>query len=90
VLRAVASAANEAEAEMICARLSNAGIQALQQRNIGGPQWGASGARSIFVEEQEAERATELLETPEFTDEELAELSERAYDEETGDKPSAR
>lgn len=65
---------------MICARLSNAGIQALQRRNIGGPQWGGSGARSIYVEEQDAEGATELLRVPEFTDEELAELSERAYE----------
>lgn len=69
---------------MICARLTNAGIQALQRRNIGGPGWGASGARSVYVEEQEVERATELLSAPEFTDEELAELSERAYEEETG------
>jgi hypothetical protein len=85
VLKIVATATGEAEADMICARLSSADIHAVQQRSIGGPEWGASGARYIYVQEQDAELATQLLSTPEFSDEELAELSERAYNEASRD-----
>jgi hypothetical protein len=85
MLQIVATASSEAEAEMICTRLLGADIHAIQQRSIGGPQWGASGVRYVYVQEQDAERATELLSTPELSDEELAELSERAYNEATGD-----
>lgn len=74
---------------MICARLSIVGIRALQRCNIGRPGWGAIEARSIYVEEHDAERATELLNIPDFTDEELAELSERVYEDETGHKSPA-
>jgi hypothetical protein len=88
MLRAVATAGSEAEAEMICVRLSNSDIHAIQQRSIGGPQWGGSGARYVYVQEQDAERATALLSAPEFSDEELAELSERAYNEASGDGSS--
>jgi hypothetical protein len=81
VLEIVATTRGEAEADMICVRLASADIHAVQQRSIGGPEWGASGARYIYVQEQDAERAAQLLSAPEFSDEELAELSERAYGE---------
>jgi hypothetical protein len=79
-LKVVASAANEAEAQMICGRLLGAGIHAISQRNIGGPEWGASGARSVFVNEADVERARATLEADEgaFSDEELTRLSEEA------------
>jgi hypothetical protein len=80
MLRVVASAANEAEAEMIAGRLAGIGIAAVSQRAIGGPEWGGSGARNVYVEEQDLERARELLaaDEPPFSDEELGRLSEEA------------
>jgi hypothetical protein len=91
MLRVVASATTEAEAEMICARLAGAGIQALEQPSsgIGGLQIGGGGGREIRVSEEDAERALELLGTQEFSDEELAALSEQAYEEQTGHEPPA-
>jgi hypothetical protein len=89
VLRVVATATSEPEVEMICARLSNAGIEAVQKQIPGGPGLGVTGAREVYVQEQDAERAIELLDTQEFSDEELSELSERAYDEQTGQEPPA-
>jgi len=45
------------------------------------PQLGGSGNREVFVDESLAARARELLSVPEFSDQELAELSERAAGE---------
>jgi hypothetical protein len=61
-LRVVASAANEAEAELLQQRLAQAGIQATSERVIGGPEWGASGARYIYVAATDLERARKVLE----------------------------
>ncbi len=79
-LKVVASVANEAEAEMIRVRLAEVGIQAVAQRAIGGPEWGWSGGRYVYVEEADVERAKALLKADEeaFTDEELTRLSEEA------------
>jgi hypothetical protein len=76
----VAVASNEAEAEMICGRLAADGISATHK---GGdiPQRGDSGARDVFVEEAEAERARAVLAGPPFSDEELAALSEQAAEQ---------
>lgn len=60
----VATAANEAEAELLTQRLAQAGIQATSERAIGGPEWGASGARYIYVPASELERARDLLSPP--------------------------
>lgn len=80
MLVSVAVAHNEAEAEMICGRLSTEGIPASYKRAIGSdlPQLGAAGSHCINVEEREAARARELLAAPAFSDEELAALSEQA------------
>lgn len=59
----VATAANVAEAEMIQARLAQAGIAALYQRSIGGPAWGPTGGQYIYVEAKDLERAREILGT---------------------------
>ena len=77
-LEVAATASNEAEADLIRQRLAEAGITALVQRSVGGPQWGMPGAQYIYVEAAELDRAREILAVPEFTDEELAELSEEA------------
>ncbi len=91
MLRVVATVTTEAEAEMICERLLGAGIQAREQSTsgIGGMQIGGGGGREVYVQEQDAERALQLLGTQEFTDEELAALSEQAYEENTGQEPSS-
>ena len=60
-LRVAATAANVAEADLIAQRLAQAGIPAISQRSIGGPEWGASGAQYIYVEGPHLERAREVL-----------------------------
>ncbi len=76
----VTTVTSEAEAELIRERLLEAGIHALSQRTIGGPEWGWSGARSVFVKEADLDRARAVLkaEEGEFSEDELARLSEEA------------
>jgi hypothetical protein len=70
-LQVVTTAGNGAEADLIRQRLAEAGIPAISQRTIGGPEWGASGAQYIYVEAPHLERARELLNaTGEPSDEE--------------------
>ena len=77
-LEIVTTAGNGAEADLILQRLAEAGIPAISQRSIGGPEWGASGAQYIYVEASHLERAREVLNaTGELSDKELAELSEQ-------------
>jgi hypothetical protein len=80
MLRPVAGARNEPEAELIVQRLAAAGVSAVSHLSSGNPEFGSSGGRTIYVEEADVERARAALadEEPAFTDEELAELSERA------------
>ena len=61
-LRVVATAVNEAEAELVAQRLAQAGIQAISQRVIGGPEMGAAGARYVYVSAADLERAREVIE----------------------------
>jgi hypothetical protein len=80
VLVTVASAQNEPEAQMICARLSAEGVDALYKRGPGAdaPHLGPGGGREIYVEAQDAARARVVLSVPEFSDAELAALSDQA------------
>jgi hypothetical protein len=89
-LKLLTSVASTPEAEMICERLSAEGIGAISQRSIGGPEWGFSGGRDVFVDEQDLERAREVLSADEgsFSDEELGRLSEEAVQEDKG--PSSK
>jgi hypothetical protein len=84
-LKVATTATNEAEAEMICNRLLAEGIHAISQRTIGGPEWGWSGARAVFVNARDLDRARALLEADEgeFSEDELARLSEEAGREAT-------
>jgi hypothetical protein len=79
-LKVVATASSEAEADMISRRLLQAGIHAVAQRTIGGPEFGSSGSRYVYVDEADFERAAALLKEDEgpISDEELARLSEEA------------
>jgi hypothetical protein len=79
VLKILTSVRSEPEAALVSARLSEAGIQAIYRRTIGGPEWGVSGARDVYVEEQDLVRARELLKADEGASEaELADLSDAA------------
>jgi hypothetical protein len=91
-LEIVTSVASEPEAELVLERLSAAGISAIAQRTIGGPEWGYSGARDVFVGEQDLERAREVLASEEgsFSDEELGRLSEEAVGRDTSDEPPVK
>ncbi len=79
-LKIVTTVSSEAEAELVRERLLAANIQAISQRTIGGPEWGYSGARDVFVNAGDLDRAHEVLEADEgsFSDEELGRLSDEA------------
>jgi hypothetical protein len=89
-LKILTSVASEPEAEMVCDRLQAAGISAISQRTIGGPGWGFSGARDVFVDEQDLERAHAVLSAEEgsFSDEELGRLSKEAARKGPSSKPA--
>ena len=61
-LKVVATAANGPEADLIRQRLADAGISAISQRTIGGPEWGVSGAQYVYVEAAQLELARQILE----------------------------
>jgi hypothetical protein len=79
-VKVVAVASNQPQAELIIGRLAEIGITAIMQYALSNPEMGASGARTIYVEERDEERARALLavEEPPFSEEELAALSEAA------------
>lgn len=78
----VATAANQAEADMMCARLASSGIAVEARRSIGGPEWGLSGARYVYVEPDVLAQAKEILGVPaDFSDDELTRLSEESATE---------
>ncbi|HYM54130.1 MAG TPA: DUF2007 domain-containing protein [Solirubrobacteraceae bacterium] len=79
-LKSVTTVGSESEAEMVRGRLLAAGIHAIARRTIGGPEWGPSGARAVFVNAKDLDRAREVLASEEgtFSDDELARLSEEA------------
>src|SRR5207237_4374296 len=79
VLKVLTSVRSEPEAALVSARLSEAGIQAINQRSIGGPEWGVSGARDVYVEEHDLDRAREVLRADEgVSEDQLADLSDAA------------
>jgi Putative prokaryotic signal transducing protein len=78
-LRIVTTVSNEAEAEMVAERLSEAGIRHMARMAGGGIRLGAAAARDVYVEERDLDRAREVLKVDEgFSDEELARLSDEA------------
>jgi hypothetical protein len=79
LLKVITSVSSEPEAALVTARLSEAGIQAISQRSIGGPEWGVSGARDVYVEEHDLDRAREVLRADEgVSEDQLADLSDAA------------
>ncbi|MGO9488346.1 MAG: putative signal transducing protein [Solirubrobacteraceae bacterium] len=78
-VKIVATVANEAEAEMVAERLSEAGIEHMSRLASGGIRLGAAAARDVYVQAKDLDRALEVLKIDEgFSDEELARLSEQA------------
>jgi hypothetical protein len=78
-LKIVTTVGNEAEAEMVGERLSEAGIRYSARLAGGGITLGAAAPRDVYVEEQDLDRAREVLEADEgFSEEELARLSDEA------------
>lgn len=78
-LKILTTVGNEAEAEMVAERLSEAGIRHMSRMAGGGIRLGAAAARDVYVDERDLARAREVLEADEgFSDEELARLSEEA------------
>jgi uncharacterized protein YaaQ len=87
-LKLVTTVANEAEAEMVAERLSEADIRFTVRLASGGIRLGAAAARDIYVETQDLQRAQETLEADEgFSEEELARLSEEAGKAGRGETP---
>jgi hypothetical protein len=89
-LKVVMTASNEPEAEMMRVRLLSAGIHAISQRAMGGPEWGGSGVRYVLVPQRDLARARELLESDgSISEEELARQSDEAGREQRGqERPS--
>jgi len=63
-LRVIVTAGSEPEAEVFRQRLADAGIASVAQRTIGGPEWGSSGARYVYVRAGELDRARDVLGLP--------------------------
>jgi hypothetical protein len=78
-LEVLTTVENEAEAEMVAERLSEAGIEHSSRMASGGIRLGAAAARDIYVRADDLDRARETLKDDEgFSEEELARLSEQA------------
>lgn len=87
-LKIVTTVENEAEAEMVAERLSEASIRFTVRLASGGIRLGAAAARDVFVDAQDLDRALEVLSVDEgFSDEELARLSDEAGKEALGETP---
>jgi hypothetical protein len=76
VSRYLTTASNEFEADIILSRLSEAGLSAWQQGELGSRP-GYTGARDIYVDEVDLESAREALkDAQDVDDDELIALSE--------------
>jgi hypothetical protein len=82
-LRIVATAGNEAEAEMIAEWLSEAGIRSMPQMSSRGIRLGAAAERDIYVDASDYDRALEVINGEVPSEAELTALSEAAVTQET-------
>jgi hypothetical protein len=76
-LKLLTTASNASEAEIISARLAEAGIQAIVP---GGdlPQLGAGGAGAIYIEDEDLDRAREAMKAAEsISEDELIQAEEQ-------------
>jgi hypothetical protein len=86
-LKVVTTVGSATEATLVCGRLMEAGIRA----SHGGGRWSAKGARDVYVEAHDLDRAHAVLKDDEggFSEEELARLSEEAGGADAEDDSSA-
>jgi putative signal transducing protein len=78
-LKIVTTVSNEAEAEMVAERLSEAGIRHMARPAAGGILLDAAAARNVYVDAQDLDRAREVLAVDEgFSEDELTRLSDEA------------
>jgi hypothetical protein len=82
--KVVATVNTEAEAEMVCESLSEAGIDSRAQMSGQGIGLGGAASRDVYVEEQDYEQALEVLNAAVPSEEELARLSDEAGEEREG------
>lgn len=79
MLKIATSVSSEMEAVLVRGRLSNAGINSMQQcSGAGGRGWGVGGACDVYVEEQDLDRAREVLNAEGVSEEELLHEEQRA------------
>jgi hypothetical protein len=76
--KVVATVSTEAEAEMVCEALSEAGIRSNSQMSGGSIGLGAAASRDVYVEEQDYETALAVLNAAVPSEEELTRLSDEA------------
>ena len=60
-LQVLTTVNSEPEADIVQQRLAQAGISAVAQRAIGGPEWGVSGARYVYVRASDLQQARDVL-----------------------------
>jgi len=89
MLRVVCTPRDALEADVVRGRLNDAGILTVVKRSVGSdlPQFGGGGARYVYVEDRDFDRANAVLNEPPPSDQELAELSAESYREATGHDP---
>ena len=75
-LRILTTTSNELEADLVCGLLSGAGIRSMQQPSVRGEQWSPAGARDVYVDAQDFERAREILSAKGVNEEELTQAEE--------------
>lgn len=89
MLKIATSVSSEMEAVLVCGRLSDAGIHSMQQRSgAGGRGWGVGGACDVYVEEQDLDRAREVLNAEGVSEEELVREEELADPSTPSTKPT--
>jgi hypothetical protein len=80
-LKIVTTVSNEAEAEMVGERLSEAGIRSMPQMSSGNIRLGAAAPLDVYVAQEDYDRALEIINAEVPSEEELTALSEAAVTE---------
>ena len=79
-LKVVTTVSNQAEAEMVCESLSEAGIRSMPQMSSGNIRLGAAAPLDVYVEQHDFDKALAVLNAAVPSDEELTRLSDEAGD----------
>jgi hypothetical protein len=79
-LKVVTTVSNQAEAEMVCESLAEAGIRSMPQMSGGNIRLGAAAPLDVYVEQHDFAKALAVLNAAVPSDEELTRLSDEAGD----------